>query len=339
MAARDSFQNFSEMADPLRQALRRQLEYRREVLAGAAAKTQGGQLMHLLHEVDAALGRLEGGTYGICELCHETVEDEQLLINPLVRFCLDHLGGPEQAALERDLELAAQIQARLLPKRDFHCDGWHVAYQYKALGVVSGDYCDLVIGPEEQLYFMVGDVAGKGVAASMLMANLNAIFRTLIPLGLPLAELMERANRIFTGSTLPTQFATLICGRAMPGGALELCSAGHVPALVVAKDCVSHVESHGLPIGLFSEQKFTTSAFEIETGSSLILFSDGISEARAGEEDYGYDRIATAVMRSTGKNSVEILADCVRDLELFLSGAPLFDDQTLMVVQRSNHQN
>jgi sigma-B regulation protein RsbU (phosphoserine phosphatase) len=339
MAARD-FQNFSEMADPLRQALRRQLEYRREVLAGAAAKTQGGQLMYLLHEVDAALSRLEGGTYGICELCHENVEDEQLLSNPLVRFCLDHLAAPAQAALERDLELAAQIQARLLPKRDFRCDGWHVAYHYKPLGVVSGDYCDLVIGPEEQLYFMVGDVAGKGVAASMLMSNLNAIFRTLIPLGLPLAELMERANRIFTGSTLPTQFATLICGRAMPGaGALELCSAGHVPALVVANGSVCQVESHGLPIGLFGEQKFTTSAFEIERGSSLVLFSDGISEARAGEEDYGYERLGSAVMNSAGETPVEILADCVRDFESFVAGAPIFDDLTLLVARRSNHQN
>lgn len=334
MAARD-FRNFAEMTDPLRLALRRQLEYRREVLAGAAAKSQGAQLMHLLHEVDAALGRLESGSYGICEMCHENVEDEQLLANPLVRFCLDHLARPEQDALERDLELAAQIQTRLLPKHDFRCDGWRAAYHYKPLGVVSGDYCDLVIGPEEQLHFMVGDVSGKGVSAALLMANLSAIFRTLIPLGMSLAELMERANRIFTGSTLPTQFATLICARAMAGGALELCSAGHVPAMVVEKDDIRLMDSHGLPIGLFSEQKFTTSSFDIEVGSSLILFSDGISEARVDEEDYGYERIGAAVMRSTGQTPVEIVADCVHDLDLFVGGAPLFDDQTLMVVRRS----
>lgn len=337
MAAKDSFQNLSPVADPLHLALCHQLEHRRKVLAEAVSKAQSARrFVHLLHEVDAALNRLAGGTYGICELCHEEVEDEQLLADPLVQFCLCHLGPKEQGALERDLELAAQIQARLLPKRDFRCDGWHVAYHYKPLGVVSGDYCDLVIGPGEQLYFMVGDVAGNGVAASMLMSNLSAIFRALIPMGLPLADLMERANRIFTGSTLPTQFATLICGRAMAGGAVELCSAGHVPALVVAQDAVLRVESDGLPIGLFGEQKFTTSSFELAPGSSLILFSDGVSEARIDDdEDYGYDRIGAAVMKSAGLPPGEIVAACMRDLKTFLGGSPVFDDQTLMVVQKS----
>ena len=336
MAAKDSYQHFAQMADPLHLALRHQLEHRREILAGAAAKTQGEQVLSLLREVDAALSRLEGGTYGICAMCHESVEDERLIANPLVRFCLDHLGPGEQEALERDLELAAQIQTRLLPKRDFRCDGWQVAYHYKPVGVVSGDYCDLVNGTDEQLYFMVGDVAGKGVAASMLMSNLSAIFRALIPMGLPLAELMERANRIFTGSTLPTQFATLICGRGMRGGALELCSAGHVPALVVTPEEVYRVDSHGLPIGLFDEQKFTTFSFEVPQGSSLVLFSDGVSEARIeDDQEYGYERIAESVQRCAKLKAGEIVAECVRDLDSFLGSAQLFDDQTLMVVQKS----
>jgi sigma-B regulation protein RsbU (phosphoserine phosphatase) len=169
----------------------------------------------------------------------------------------------------------------------------------------------------------------------MLMSNLSAIFRTLIPLGLPLAELMERANCIFTGSTLPTQFATLICGRAMAGGAVELCSAGHVPALMVTMDAVHRVDSHGLPIGLFSEQKFTTSVFELAMGNSLVLFSDGVSEARREEEEYGYERIAEAVRRCAGLGPPEVVADCIRDLEAYLGQAPIFDDQTLMVVQKS----
>ncbi len=337
MAARDSLGQFPRVLDPLHLALRHQLEHRREILAEAAALADGAQYVHLLHEVDAALDRLEGGSYGICEKCHESVEEERVLSNPLVRFCLDHLGPKEQDALEKDLELAAQIQARLLPKADFRCDGWEVAYHYKPLGVVSGDYCDLIIGEDEQLYFMVGDVAGKGVAASMLMSNLSAIFRALIPLGLPLAELVGRANRIFAESTLPTQFATLICGRAVAEGALELCNAGHVPALLVTQDGdgVHQVDSQGLPIGLFSEQKFTTSAFEVAPGSSLVLFSDGISEARKNDEDYGYERLAEAALKSAGRAPAEIVASCVRDLESYLGSEPVFDDQTLMVVQKS----
>jgi phosphoserine phosphatase RsbU/P len=335
MAARDSLGHFPQVQDPLHLALRHQLEHRREILAEAAARAEGAQFMHLVHEVDAALDRLAGGTYGICESCHESVEEERVLSDPLVRFCLDHLGPKEQDALQRDLELAAQVQARLLPPGDFRCDGWQVAYHFRPLGVVSGDYCDLVIGPEEQLYFLLGDVAGKGVAGSMLMANLSAIFRALIPLGLPLGELMERANRIFTGSTLPTQFATLICGRAMADGAVEWCSAGRVPALVVTGKGVQQVDSQGLPIGLVREQKFTTSGFEAGAGDSLVLFSDGISEARREDEDYGYARLAEVVTKSAGLAPAEVVARCIRDLESFVGGGPMFDDQTLMVVQKS----
>jgi sigma-B regulation protein RsbU (phosphoserine phosphatase) len=121
----------------------------------------------------------------------------------------------------------------------------------------------------------------------------------------------------------------------MAGGALELCSAGHVPALVVTRDAVQRVDSHGLPIGLFGEQKFTTSAFQIAPGNSLVLFSDGVSEAQVDEEEYGYERIANAVMKNGGRPPGEIVATCVRDLEAFLGNAPVFDDQTLMVVQKN----
>jgi serine phosphatase RsbU (regulator of sigma subunit) len=121
----------------------------------------------------------------------------------------------------------------------------------------------------------------------------------------------------------------------MAGGALELCSAGHVPALVVTRDAVHRVESHGLPIGLFGEQKFTTSSFEISQGSSLVLFSDGVSEARLGDEEYGYERIAEAVMKCAGLTPAETVAACVRDLGTFLGSSAVFDDQTLMVVQKS----
>ena len=335
MAARDSLQHSSHIENPMYLALRRQLQQRRQMLSTAAAQAPEMQIMNLLHEVDDALGRLASGRYGICDLCHDTVEDDRLLADPLVRVCLCQYSDQEKSALERDLELASQIQARMLPQRDFKCDGWHVGYYYKPLSVVSGDYCDLIVGPDEQLYFLLGDVSGKGVAASMLMSNLSAIFRTLIPLGLPLAELMEKANRIFTGSTLPSQYATLICGRAMANGIMELCSAGHVPAIAVCENDVRQLHSQGLPIGLFAEQKFTSTALTLAPGSSLVLFSDGVSEARLEDEEYGYERIAAAVLKSSGLKPAEAVDNCVKHLNSFLGAAPVFDDQTLMIVQKS----
>lgn len=238
--------------------LRDQLVVRRQKLETAAARTQTANLLQLLEQVDRALERVDHGTYGVCEDCKGTVEAERLFADPLTQLCLDCLKPAEQRALEQDLLLAAKIQAGLLPKRDFCASGWKVAYHYEPAGQVSGDYCDL-IQQGGDLYFMVGDVAGKGVAAAMLMANLHAMFRVLIPTGLPLEQLVERANRLFCESTLPTQYATLVVGKADEFGNVEICNGGHPAPFHVGSDHVTAIQAATVPVGLFCDQKFSSS--------------------------------------------------------------------------------
>src|SRR6266581_3591484 len=93
--------------------LRARQQKLREVLPSAP---RTAQLLHLLHEVDAALERMDAGTFGICDTCHEDIGQDTLLVNPLCRNCLDHLSEAAQRALERDLDLAFQVQSGLLPK-------------------------------------------------------------------------------------------------------------------------------------------------------------------------------------------------------------------------------
>src|SRR5438552_692848 len=109
---------------------------------------------------------MDAGSFGICEHSHESIETDRLIADPLMRFCLDHLNGQQRNALEQDLQLAAQIQRGLLPRPDLFRDGWQVSYHYEPAGVVSGDYCDVVEAGDGDIYFMLGDVSGKGVAAS-----------------------------------------------------------------------------------------------------------------------------------------------------------------------------
>jgi phosphoserine phosphatase RsbU/P len=319
----------------LKRVVRTQLLRRREQLQQARADLQTPHLVKLMKEVDAALARIEEGTFGICEHCHTVVEDQQLITNPLVRFCLDCLPPDQQRLLERDLELAAQIQTRLLPKRDMRVDGWNVAYHYQPFGIVSGDYCDLIPGSDATLYFLLGDVSGKGVASSMLMANLSATFRTLVPLGMPLAQMVERANRVFSESTLPMQFATLISGKVTPDGAVELVNAGHNPALIFAGESVHVVESSAMPLGMFADQQFDATKLNLKKGDAVLLYTDGISEAlNAENQEYGLDRLIELIAKCREAASAELLARCVDDLAVFRNGAPAFDDEALMVVQR-----
>jgi sigma-B regulation protein RsbU (phosphoserine phosphatase) len=317
--------------------MRQQLLDRRHKLEHAVMDSDHTAGLHsLIEEVDAALGRMETGSYGICEYCHEPVETDRLIANPLIRFCLDHLNRRERDALERDLELAAEVQKALLPPQDLMCCGWHIAYHYEPVGLVSGDYCDVVEAGDTGFYFMVGDVSGKGVAASMLMAHLHAMFRTLISVGVPLKAMLGHASRVFCESTLPTQYATLVCGRAESNGRVEICNAGHPPPLLVRHDNVISVEASGLPVGLFCGEEFSATEFWLDSCQSMVIYSDGLSEATdvAGTQ-YGADRLKQLVSNNCAMSPSELVAACKDDLTTFCHGTQKADDMTLLVLARA----
>jgi sigma-B regulation protein RsbU (phosphoserine phosphatase) len=322
--------------------LREQLEKRREELTSVISSSRApgpARLHELLHEVDSALQRMDLGTYGVCDVCHDPVERERLIADPLIRLCIDHLTSEDRRALEFDLELAARIQRGLLPQTDLRSLDWHILYAYKPAGLVSGDYCDLILPSSEdhELMFLVGDVSGKGVAASLLMSHLHATFRSFAGTGLELDNLLGVANRIFCESTIAGQYATLICGRAGDAGEIEIASAGHFPALFVAKDGVKQIRSTGVPLGMFSTSRYEVERVRLDPGESLLLYTDGISEAcdSAGNE-YGITGISRVAAERDGWQPQELLAACLNDVQTFSSRAPRqADDQTLMVIHRS----
>jgi phosphoserine phosphatase RsbU/P len=290
-------------------------------------------LAGLLHEVDSALERMAKGSYGLCQECHETIEQDRLLTDPLVCYCLDHLSESQRAALQRDLDLASQVQRNLLPQANLRAGGWETSYHYAPVGPVSGDYCDL-IASDGRLFFVLGDVSGKGVAASMLMAQLHALFRSLTGMGLPLGQKVAQANRVFCESALAGQYATLVCGQANPSGEVEIHNAGHLPAIIVGRGGVLRIESTGLPLGMFHEVEFSATRLHLETGDTLFLYTDGLSEARREEEEYGVDRVMRLVRQQAARRPAEVVAACLEDLRAFADGSAL-DDLTLLAMQRT----
>jgi sigma-B regulation protein RsbU (phosphoserine phosphatase) len=315
--------------------LRTELEQRRERLHAALnSPAADDSLSQLLTAVDDALRRIEQGTFGLCETCHDSVEPERLLTDPLVRFCLDHLTNAEQRALESDLSLAANIQRALLPNPDLAPRGWDVRFHYQPAGMVSGDYCDLV-ETDRGLLFMLGDVSGKGVAASMIMSHLHATFRSLAEASLPLDRMVEDANRIFCESTLAGQFATLVVGRAAHDGSVEFVSAGHLPLLHIHAGGVAPKDSTGVPLGMFCGARFPVHRLTLTHGDTVFLYTDGLTEAlnRAGQE-YGLQRIRALAARHVGKAPDALISECLADLVSFGEGVKQTDDLTLLVVRR-----
>jgi phosphoserine phosphatase RsbU/P len=317
--------------------LRSELVSRRRKLESATSLApQAAELRRLLEQVDSALDRMDRGTYGLCDVCHDPIEADRLKVDPLMRVCLDHLAPDERRALEDDLDLALRIQTTLLPSRNLEAGAWRAHYHYQPAGPVSGDYCDLILS-DSSLFFMVGDVAGKGVASSLLMSHLHAIIRSLLSVGMPVAQLMERANRLFCESTMPAHYATLICGRASASGEVELCNAGHCRPAIVRHGEVATMEPGGVPLGLFCSVHYTTQRFQLEPGDLLILYTDGVSEAGnpAGVE-YGEDRVLRVAAGCHQLPAETAARKVLDDLTAFRDGARQADDLTLMAIQRGD---
>ncbi|MGH9957883.1 MAG: PP2C family protein-serine/threonine phosphatase, partial [Pyrinomonadaceae bacterium] len=212
---------------------------------------------------------------------------------------------------------------------------WEVAYHYQPASVVSGDYCDLISNSDHSLLFIIGDVSGKGVAAAMLMAHLQAMVRTLTSFNLPLEDMLERASRVFCESTLPTHFATLACGKASSSGAIEISNAGHLPPLLLQQGKLKSVEATGLPVGVFCSQHFSVDRFQMNQGDTLFLYTDGFSETRDGSgSEYGLGRLSEVLTENYDLAPKELITTCVKELENFRAQDSLTDDLSLMAIQR-----
>jgi len=315
---------------------RTELEVRRERLLTATQENPADAMLpELLASVDAALSRLHQGTFGLCEECHETIETDRLVCDPLVRFCLDHLSTAEQRALENDLAMAANIQKALLPRQDWSIDGWQACYYYQPANLVSGDYCDL-IETDGGFLFLLGDVSGKGVAASMLMSHLHATFRTLAGQNLPLQKMIEHANRLFAESTTAGQFATMVVGSARADGKITYVSAGHLPVFHISASGVRAREATGVPLGMFCTTNFPVCELMLERGDKLLLYTDGLTEMfNAAGDEYGVARVQSLARRHASTEPNALLGACLEEIRDFSANGRQADDLTLMVLHRA----
>jgi len=310
------------------------LERRERLQAREASGNVNLQQQQATAQIDAALARMDAGSFGICLSCHTPVERERLLQDPTIDVCLDCMSQEEQRALERDLALAARIQRGLLPRGDLAPTGWHVRYHYQPAGLVSGDFCDLV-DTKSGLLFLFGDVAGKGLAASMLMSHLHATFRALAGTEPSLERMVQLANRLFCESTLAGQYATLVVGRAAADGEVEMVSAGHLPVLHLKAGGVFSRAATSYPLGMFRSAEFQPMHITLAAGESLLLYTDGATETRsAADEEYGVHRMAALASRCAGLSPDRLLECCIADISRFAGAKKMSDDLTLLALQR-----
>jgi len=293
------------------------------------------KLFSLLQQVDSALERIDNGSYGICDVCHDPIETDRLIMDPLLTVCLDHLNHHQRKALEQDLELAIKIQRNLLPENHLTVNGWDFCYHYSPAGTVSGDFCDFIKLDNESVLFVLGDVSGKGISASLMMSHLHALIRSLLSTNLPVNEIVTRVNRLFCESTLSTHYATMVFGKANKTGSIEICIAGHNPPLLIKNGNVDILKATGIPVGLFSQSEYELVKVDLQKGESLILYTDGLTEASVNDIEYGEERLREQLIKSGNSSAKSIIDDIVNDHKSFLKSSLPFDDVTITVMTKN----
>jgi len=244
----------------------------------------------------------------------------------------------ERHRLERDLTLARRLQVALIPERLPDVAGYRLYGATRPSRGVSGDYYQLVerAGGEEYV-LALADVSGKGMSAAMVTGYLEAVASVPIEDGLPPHEIFNRISPKLLQRTPPNRFATMFLGVLDPSnGSFKFANAGHAPAcLVRASGAVEWLNSTGMPLGLVAGAEYDLGEALLETGDTLLVYSDGYTEAEnpSGEE-FGQDRLAEVCVENQTLEPAELAEAVDKALESYAAGQPFADDRTIVVVRR-----
>lgn len=240
--------------------------------------------------------------------------------------------------MERELELATEIQQRFQPSAPPVVEG----YEFQGISFscyeIGGDYYDFLARHDGKMLVALGDVSGKGTAAALLMSSLHAAIHGQVAARTPLLETVISVNEYLTDNTPANRFVTLfIAELEQETGELTYINAGHNPPLIGRADgTVEQLSSGGLPLGLMGFAEYEVGRAKLDAGDVLFIYSDGVSEANnINEDEFGMERL-TEVIRTNVHRSASGIRDKVESaLSDFTGTAAPNDDITLVIVKRN----
>jgi sigma-B regulation protein RsbU (phosphoserine phosphatase) len=240
----------------------------------------------------------------------------------------------ENAQLEEELKIAAQIQQMLVPQ------GRRTGPYYDAIGStlpcrsIGGDFFDYIDLPSGAFGFAVADVAGKGAPAALLTAIIQGGFAAHVSWGVGPKETLTRLNLALLHRSIESRYATMLYGVVAADGKLTYCNAGHNAAFLLQGDEVMRLEKGGMPVGLFEMASYDEDVVQLRPDALLLLFSDGVSEAlSATGEEFGDDRILECLRAKCTADPPHILEHLLQAIRQFTTGALQSDDVTALIVR------
>ena len=274
--------------------------------------------------------------YGVAELHLLTLVGHLAAVKIKETVALEELQRKQK--LEEELKNAARIQQQLLPGESLkRADVWIAGYNIPCLGV-GGDYYDYIEEDDGSILLALGDVSGKGMSAALLMASVHTHVRALAGAGLALDAMAKQIGKQLHRSIQGERFVTLFIARLDPAtGRLQFVNAGHNhPLLLRGSGAVETLETGGLMLGAFPGIEYDSGEVTLESGDQLLIFSDGITEAGAEdqEEDFGDDRLLAFFKEHRALAPEEFIALLVEEVKAYAAPGDPGDDVTVLMVRR-----
>lgn len=241
--------------------------------------------------------------------------------------------------MAQELALAGRIQAQFLPAQVPQVPGWDIAAGLTPAQQTSGDFYDFVPLDDDRLGIVVADVADKGTGAALFMALSRTLIRTFA-LQHPddPARALQLANHRILTDAASDQFVTVFYAILHPDGELVYANAGHNPAFIVPANSADPrpLEKTGIPLGMFDDMAWDQARAIIAPGDTLLLYTDGVSEAQnAANDEFGETRMIDAARAAPEHHARAVHATILAAVREFVAGAPQFDDITLLVARRT----
>jgi sigma-B regulation protein RsbU (phosphoserine phosphatase) len=239
--------------------------------------------------------------------------------------------------MQEEVRLAARIQSDLLPTAAPALPGYRLAGRTIPARSIGGDYFDFIPADGGRLAVVIGDVSGKGLPASLLMANLQATLRGQTMVGGSAALTLRRANTLLHRSTSPEKFATVCYVLLDPAvHTITIANAGHeCPYLLGTDGSVRRPPAGGPPLSILEEFGFPEETLDVPPGALLVLTTDGVTEAmNARQEQYGDVRLERLLRGCGGESPDRVVDLMLEDIAAHVQGAPQHDDITIVVLRR-----
>jgi serine phosphatase RsbU (regulator of sigma subunit) len=243
----------------------------------------------------------------------------------------------EKEAIERQVEIAREVQKELFPKSIPQVRGLElVGVCQPAIGV-GGDYYDFLPLGDDRVGLVVADVSGKGIPAALLMASLQAAVRGLVLPNIGAAEINRRLNEVLFRSTSASRYATLFFGVYDANeGALTYSNAGHNPPLQISGNAPFRLSSGGIPLGVLGDSCYDQEKLQLTAGDLLVLYTDGVTEATdPGGREFGEERLIDLLTLHRSRNFQDLIPIVLGELEKWTGGGPPHDDLTLVLARAS----